>query len=89
MILCACSPRCRGDLISEAVRALVADMSTNHETMRMIRDNQEYSESVRLRTAQTLDASLLKWRELLDVEQRLTKIEEFLLAMRENKKWRS
>lgn len=64
-----------GEMIGEAVRALIADLRANHETMRGIRDDQENSESVRLRASQALDASLLRWREILNVDQRLADLE--------------
>lgn len=62
--------------ISEAVRATGADMAANFATMREIRDDLELPASVRLRAAQTLDGSLLKWREIASIEERLTALEE-------------
>lgn len=64
-----------GNAIADAVRALVVDLANNHDIMRSIRDDPNNSESVRLRSAVALDNSLLKWRELLDVEDRLASLE--------------
>lgn len=61
--------------IGDAVRALVSDLKTNHSVMRAIRDNQVNSARVRLSAAQSLDNSLLRWRELLNVDERLTNLE--------------
>lgn len=63
------------DLIGDAVRALISDLKVNHEVMRAIRDDQENSARVRLSAAQSLDNSLLRWRELLNVDERLTHLE--------------
>jgi len=68
-----------GDAIDEAVRSLVVDLAVNHQTMQAIRDDPDNSAGVRLRAAATLDASLLRWRELRDIEGRLTKLEAALL----------
>lgn len=62
--------------IAEAVRATGADMAANFATMREIRDDSEIPASVRLRAAQVLDASLLKWREIASIEERLVALEE-------------
>jgi hypothetical protein len=65
-----------GDVISEAARALIADLKANHDTLRTIRDDQSQSASIRLRAAIALDDALLRWRELQNVEQRLAVLEE-------------
>ena len=62
------------DAISEAVRGLVGDMRENFSTMRQIRRDSE-SEILRLRAAALLDASLLKWREIASIEERLVALE--------------
>jgi hypothetical protein len=67
-----------GEMIGEAVRVLIADMGTNHENMRRIRDDKGSSKSESLRASQALDASLLRWREI-GLEQRLERIEQFIL----------
>ena len=71
--------RAEGDIIAAAVRSLITDMDKNIKTMRAIRDNDQAAEAVRLRAAQLLDQSLLKWREVLDIEQRLTRLEKAVL----------
>jgi hypothetical protein len=65
-----------GDVISEAVRVLIADLKENHGTLRTLRDDANQPSSVRLRAAVALDESLLRWRELLNFEERLTSLEE-------------
>jgi hypothetical protein len=64
------------NVISEASRALIADLKANHETLRAIRDDQGQSASIRLRAAIALDDALLRWRELQNIEQRLAVLEE-------------
>ena len=63
--------------IADAVRALIADLSANHAVMREIRDSKSdnVTPRVRLSAAQALDNSLLHWRELLNVEERLERLE--------------
>lgn len=68
--------------ISEAVRATGADMAANFATMREIRDDLELPASVRLRAAQTLDGSLLRWREIASIEERLVALEERAVSER-------
>ena len=63
-------------VIGESVVSLIADMRDNFQVMRTVRDDLDNPPGVRLRAAQLLDASLLKWRELLDLEERLTRLEE-------------
>lgn len=64
-----------GQAIAEAVRGLIADLQTNLAVMRAVRDNQDSPEAVRLRAAQALDGSLLKWREAQNIEERLAELE--------------
>ncbi len=68
--------KAEGAAISEAVRALIADLRANHETLRALRDNTDESSSVRLRAAVELDNSLLRWRELFNVEDRIAALED-------------
>ena len=66
------------DIISDAVRALVVDLSANHQTLRAIRSDETQPGSVRVRAAVALDDSLLRWRELLTLETRIAEIEKVL-----------
>ena len=70
-----------GNVISDAIRILVSDLKTNHEVMRTVRDDPENSARVRLSAAQSLDNSLLRWREMQNIEERLTNLEELLHGM--------
>ena len=63
------------EAISSAVRRMVGDMSDNLATMRDIRDGKESSPALQLRAAALLDASLLKWREIASIEERLLALE--------------
>ncbi len=68
------------DAIGQAVTALVADMHANLSTLRGLRDTPPIDKpELSLRAAIALDNSLLRWRELLDVETRLARLEEALL----------
>ena len=69
-----------GNAIAEAVRVLITDLATNHNTLRTLRDDIKLPASVRLRAAVSLDDSLLRWRQLLDIETRLTRLEEVVYA---------
>ena len=60
--------------IRDALRALVGDLRANFDTMRAIRDGDE-SANIRLQAARALDASLLKWRELETLEERVSRLE--------------
>ena len=71
-------------VISEAVRALIADLKANHGTLRTLRDDLKLPASVRLRAAQALDDSLLRWKELQNTDERLAGL-ELLVAQR---RWR-
>ncbi len=68
-----------GELIACAVRSLIGDLEKNIETMKSIRDEKDTPDSVRLRAAQAIDSSLLKWRESLDIERRLEALEKVVL----------
>ncbi|HNT23308.1 MAG TPA: helix-turn-helix domain-containing protein [Anaerolineales bacterium] len=62
-------------VIRDALRAVVGDLQSNFETMRAIRDG-DAPETVKLQAAKALDASLLRWRELETLEERITRLEE-------------
>jgi hypothetical protein len=68
--------KAEAEIIGAAVRSLITDMPKNIEVMREIRDKQHAPLSVRLRAAQLIDQSLLKWREALDIEERLLALEQ-------------
>lgn len=68
----------KGEVLTDAVRVLITDMQANHRTMIDIRDNEKNDASLRLRAAIALDNSLLKWRELGNVEERLAALEEMV-----------
>ena len=67
--------KAESEIISDAVRALVVDLSANHQTLRAIRSDETQPGSVRVRAAVALDDSLLRWRELLTIETRITELE--------------
>lgn len=67
-----------GEVISDAVRVLISDLKANLEVMRAVRDDPENSARVRLSAAQILDNSLLRWREMQNVEERLANLEELV-----------
>ena len=63
------------EAISSAVRRMVGDMGGNLATMREIRDDPDTSAALSLRAAIALDASLLRWREIASIEERLLALE--------------
>ena len=67
--------KAQGDEIRNAVRVLVVDLRANHEVMREIRDKPTATPGIRLRAAQALDTSLLRWKEIIDIDTRLTALE--------------
>ena len=71
--------RAESEIISEAVRVLIKELPKSIEVMRKIRDHERTPVSVKLRAAQLLDQSLLKWREVQEVEQRLEALEKAVL----------
>ena len=71
--------RAEGEIIASAVRSLISDLAKNIETIKKIRDSERIPDVVRLRAAQVIDQSLLKWREALDIEQRLEALEKVIL----------
>ena len=62
-------------IISGAVRTMIDDLPRNSEVMREIREKQRTPEYVKLRACQVIDQSLRKWREIQDIEERLTALE--------------
>lgn len=66
------------DLLNDNVRALLADLSRNRETLITIRDDMSNPPSVRLRAAQILDASIKGWRDLQNLETRIAAIEGYI-----------
>jgi hypothetical protein len=72
--------RAESNLIDEAVRMLISDMKENFTVMQMIRDDVNTPNSIRLRAAQNIDASLLRWHTLQDLESRLESVERIVDA---------
>ena len=68
--------KAEGNLIKSAVAALVGDMLQNFDVIKMIRDNTQAADGVRLRAASILDSSLLRWKEMDDLEERIARLEE-------------
>lgn len=71
--------KAESELISLAVNSLVTDLGNNFQTMKNIRDDRKNQPNVRLRAAIALDNSLLRWRELSGLEERITMLEEAIL----------
>ena len=65
--------------INQSVADIHSSRSALGEPIFRVRDDIDVSPGVRLRAAQIIDNSLLRWRELLDVEQRITRLEQELL----------
>ena len=70
--------RAESNLIDESVRMLISDMKENLTVMQKIRDDENTPKSIRLRAAQNIDASLLRWHTLQDLESRLESIERII-----------
>ena len=66
--------------LGDAIRSLIADQKSNYEVMRSVRDDRRSSAAVRLRAAVALDNSLLKWRQFIDFEERITELERVIYA---------
>ena len=62
-------------MIEDALRVLIGDMQDNLMTIKIIRDDQENSSSVRLRAAQALDSTLYRWKGIKDLEERISIVE--------------
>ena len=71
------------DAIDQAVRRLVGELDANIETMQNIRDDLSNHPGVRLRAAQSLETALLRWWEVRDIEERITRLEELLNDQKE------
>jgi len=65
-----------GDAIDGATRRLVGLADSAVDTLGDLLDSKDASESVRLRAAQSIIDNLLKLRELRNLEQRITALEE-------------
>ena len=70
--------RAESNLIDESVRMLISDMKENLTVMQEIRDDEKTPISIRLRAAQNIDASLLRWHTLQDIESRIESIERII-----------
>lgn len=64
----------------EHIRALTAELKYNRDVMRAARDDDAAPWHVRLKAVAMLEDSLLRWRDAVDVEQRLSEIEAMLHA---------
>ena len=69
--------------IDQAVRRLVGELDANIETMKSIRDDLSLHTSVRLRAARSLEIALLRWWEVRDVDERITRLEDLLNDQKE------
>ena len=69
--------------IDQAVRRLVGQLDANIETMKSIRDDLSLHPSVRLRAARSLEIALLRWWEVRDVDERITRLEDLLNDQKE------
>jgi hypothetical protein len=67
--------KAESNVIDSSFRQLISDLGTNLTIMRDIRNDQTISSSIRLRAAIALDNTFLRWKEIRDVEQRLTTLE--------------
>ena len=67
--------KAESEIIDDSFRLLLSDLGDNLGTMRTIRDDTSVSSSVRLRAAMALDSTFLRWKEIRDIEQRLTVLE--------------
>ena len=64
-----------GEIVGAAVRGLIGDLDKNLRTMREIRDDERTPKNLKLRATQVIDQAFYKWREALDIEQRLSALE--------------
>jgi len=71
--------RAESDLIAGAIRSMVADQAANLQVMRDIRDKPVMPPAIRLRAAVALDQSLRNWREVEDIEPRISALEKAVL----------
>ncbi|NPV84738.1 MAG: hypothetical protein HPY45_01845 [Anaerolineae bacterium] len=70
------------DALSELSRALVSRGNTAVETIGAIMTDRTAIPAVRLRAAETVLANILRLREQIDIEQRVSKIERLLQEVR-------
>lgn len=72
------------EAIGAAVRALVGDLVANFATMRAARDDTTEPAAVRLRAAQALDNSALRWIELRELTDRISRLEAALYGIHDS-----
>ena len=71
--------KAEAEIISGAVRSMIDDLPRNFEVMQEVREKRSSPDYVKLRAAQLIDQSLRKWREIQDIEERLTALEEAVI----------
>ncbi len=77
-----------GDLLDAATRRLLSLQDDAISTFEgMLSDDSEASATVKLRAAQAVLDYLLKLRELRDIEQRLTALEQAMAAQQQERRW--
>ena len=77
-----------GDLLDVATRRLLSLQDAAISTFAgMLSDDNEASATVKLRAAQAVLDYLLKLRELRDIEQRLTALEQAMAAQQQGQRW--
>lgn len=67
--------RAESQALRDAVRSLSGDMERNFYIMRLFRDDQELPVNIRLRAAVAIDEAHRRWREIQDIDERLTRLE--------------
>ena len=75
--------KAEGQLVNAATRRLLRHQDDALTTILVIMADRQHPASVRLRAAQTVIDSMLKLRELRDLEERLTRLEEAYAAKRD------
>ena len=68
--------RAEAEIINAVVRLKTSDLPRNDEFMRLVREEKRAAYNVRLRAASLIDQSLIKWREAVNVEERLEALEK-------------
>lgn len=77
-----------GDLLDAATRRLLSLQDDAISTFAdMLSDDSEASATVKLRAAQAVLDYMLKLRELRDIEQRLTTLEQAMAAQQQGQRW--
>ena len=61
--------------LRDAVRLMAGDMEHNQAIMRAIRDDDTLPVNIRLRAAVAIDEAHRRWREIADIDERLTRLE--------------